>query len=183
MDLPVMKYLTESMRNTADVLLQIMQDGKTFVCDECFGGNFEPCEHNEPNAIRMMAGGKESWWCCGYCRLKYQNTELKNHLKKLLATIDEELNVDEMALTFRTIEETNKQHNEFVKALIRCVAFYANPATYQGVNWENANQDTPLIRLDTSAHIDHPDGLVPGFDARVTLEKYRDKIFRYDVCD
>ena len=41
MDLPVMKYLAESMRNTADALLETMRDGKTFVCDECFGGNFE----------------------------------------------------------------------------------------------------------------------------------------------
>lgn len=78
MDLPVMKYLAESMRNTADALLETMRDGKTFVCDECFGGNFETCEANEPNAIRMVAGGKESWWCCGYCRLKLKNAGLEN---------------------------------------------------------------------------------------------------------
>ena len=78
MDLPVMKYLAESMRNTADALLETMRDGKTFVCDECFGGNFEACEANEPNAIRMVAGGKESWWCCGYCRLKLKNAGLEN---------------------------------------------------------------------------------------------------------
>lgn len=78
MDLPVMKYLAESMRNTADALLETMRDGKTFVCDECFGGNFEACEANEPNAIRMVAGGKESWWCCGYCRLKLKNEKLES---------------------------------------------------------------------------------------------------------
>jgi len=78
MDLPVMKYLAESMRNTADALLETMRDGKTFVCDECFGGNFETCEADAPNAIRMVAGGKESWWRCGYCRLKMKNAELEN---------------------------------------------------------------------------------------------------------
>jgi len=62
MDLPVMKYLAESMRNTADALLETMRDGKTFVCDECFGGNFETCEANEPNAIRMVAGGNAHVW-------------------------------------------------------------------------------------------------------------------------
>jgi ssDNA-binding Zn-finger/Zn-ribbon topoisomerase 1 len=78
MDLPVMKFLAESVRNTAEVLLKTMQDGKSFVCDECFGNNFVPCEEGNINAIQMTAGGNTSWWHCGYCSLKFKNEGLGN---------------------------------------------------------------------------------------------------------
>lgn len=92
MDLPVMKFLAESVRNTAEVLLKTMQDGKSFVCDECFGNNFVPCEEGNINAIQMMAGGNTSWWHCGYCSLKYKNEGLKNAIintTKILQSIVE----------------------------------------------------------------------------------------------
>ena len=92
MDLPVMKFLAESMRNTAEALLETMQDGKSFVCDECFGNNFVPCEEGNINAIQMMAGGNTSWWHCGYCSLKFKNVGLGNAITnttKILQSIVE----------------------------------------------------------------------------------------------
>lgn len=127
MDLPVMKYLAESMRNTADTLLETMRDGKTFVCDECFGGNFEACEANEPNAIRMVAGGNTSWWHCGYCSLKFKNVGLVNAITnttKILQSIVERHTNGTIRGTMTDVMRLMEQDVNAIQQAIKLLEFH-----------------------------------------------------------
>lgn len=159
----MMKYLLKRMANNVQLLEEVIKDSKSFNCEECFGTNFEMCESTYPNAILMIAGGKESYLCCGYCRANREREKYKKDLCALVFEIGKSLDINDVADVIRIMREHALQHDQFVKTLIRTVIFYANPHTH-------VNDIGPTHK-----------GEGPGQMARDTFHRYAAEIAQYGM--
>ena len=83
MNYAMAKTICKSMHEKVEELQEVMKSGSVFYCDICMGTNFETCNEDERDVVRMVAGGKVSYWCCGYCKTKNENASLRAKLLDL----------------------------------------------------------------------------------------------------
>ena len=153
MNLAMMKIMCEQLHEKIAILEQVINSkANAFNCEKCFGMSFVPCEKDSPHAIVMMAGGVESYWCCGYCLLVEEN---------------------------KVIKEKKAKHDQFVRDLIRTLVFYGNPTTYHACAFffdpPTGGFDTDFSKTDL--YLDER----PGKMARDTFHRYANEISEYGM--
>lgn len=154
----LVKAMTTAIQRNAEVIITALeQEKKMFICEECFGTNFEQCDASYSDGKPSVSAGKMTYWCCGYCRAKKELAELK--------------------LTM-TSTHHNHAHETFVKALIQALMFYANPQTYHACAF-TFDPPTGGFETDFSMTSEY-EYEKPGKAAREVLDAYMHEVAKYD---
>ncbi len=155
----LVKAMTTAIQRNAEVIITALeQEKKMFICEECFGTNFEQCDASYSDGKPSVSAGKMTYWCCGYCRAKKELAELKSVMASTHA---------------------DHAHETFVRDLIRTVIFYGNPSTYHACAFIF---DPPTGGFDRDfSKTDMYEDEKPGKMARDTFHRYADEISQYGM--
>ena len=155
----LVKAMTTAIQRNAEVIITALeQEKKMFICEECFGTNFEQCDASYSDGKPSVSAGKMTYWCCGYCRAKKELAELKSVMASTHA---------------------DHVHETFVKEAIRALAFYADPRTYHACAF-TFDPPTGGFETDFSMTAEY-EYEKPGKTAREVLAVYTHEVAKYDL--